>query len=335
MHAMKPAGLLLACLLAPAGMAQTPAPETAPAATTIAPVVVTGVQPGPRLWKVSRDGHAMWVIGMQSPLPKGIEWAPGEAAARIRSAGVVLRPPMVHIGAEIGFFSSLALVPSAMSARKNPDGKTLSQVLPPDLYARWLPLKQRYLGKDRGVEKLRPILAAGELWSAAIKRSGLSARDVVWEVVEDIADDADVPVTRPTVSVKLEDPKKMLKQLKQSSLDDAACFERTLTRLESDVDAMRRRASAWAVGDLAALRALPHVDAAGACQSALLSASVVQERGLGDLPARAEAAWVEAAEKALTEHERSFAMLPISDLLDPSGYLGNLKAKGYLVEEGE
>ena len=53
---------------------------------TIAPVVVSGLQPGPRLWKVSRDGRVMWVLGTMSPLPKGLDWAPGETAARLREA---------------------------------------------------------------------------------------------------------------------------------------------------------------------------------------------------------------------------------------------------------
>ena len=33
-------------------------------------IVVTGVQPGPGMWKVSQGDHVMWVLGTQSPLPK-------------------------------------------------------------------------------------------------------------------------------------------------------------------------------------------------------------------------------------------------------------------------
>ena len=35
-----------------------------------APVVVSGEQPGPGLWRVEKDGHVMWVLGTQSPLPE-------------------------------------------------------------------------------------------------------------------------------------------------------------------------------------------------------------------------------------------------------------------------
>ena len=305
------------------------------ATAVIAPVMVSGLQPGPRLWKVSRNGHVMWVLGTLSPLPKGLAWAPGETAARLREARIVLRQPRVKLDADIGFFSGLMLLPSAMAARKNPDDKTLSQVLPPAMYARWLPLKQRYLGNDRGVESFRPVFAAGELWDAAIRKAGLTTADPVWPEMAAIIKQTRPDVRNPTVTVTLADPKKLLKQLRGAALDDTACFERTLTRLEGDLDAMRQRANAWAVGDIATLRALPHVDSAKACQDAFLSATAVRERGMGDLESRAEAAWLAEAEKSLREATVTFAALPIGELLDADGYLAKLGAKGYTVETRE
>ena len=338
--------LLVLAFAAPAWARQdaTAEADTAPVDTsvhtdvstsTIAPVVVSGLQPGPRLWTVSRDGHVMWVLGTQSPLPKGLDWAPGETAARVREARVVLRPPMVEVGADIGFFSGLALLPRALSARKNPDGKTLAQVLPADVYARWVPLKSRYLGRDRGVEKFRPLFAASELWNAAIRKSGLSRDDIAWREIADLVEETKPDVRRPTITVKLQDPGKILKQIKGTALDDTACFERTLTRLEVDLDNMRRRGNAWAVGDLATLRALPYVDAAQACQDAMMSASIVKERGLGDLDARAEAAWLAEAERSIKDAAVSFAMLPIQELLDADGYIARLRARGYTVDMRE
>jgi hypothetical protein len=37
-------------------------------------VLVTGEQPGPGLWKVSRDGHVMWVFGTIGEVPDTIAW---------------------------------------------------------------------------------------------------------------------------------------------------------------------------------------------------------------------------------------------------------------------
>lgn len=303
--------------------------------STIAPVVVSGLQPGPRLWKVSRDGRVMWVLGTLTPLPKGMDWSPGEAAARLRESRAVLRPPMVKMDADVGFFGGLALLPRAMSARKNPDGKTLADVLPADVYARWLPLKQRYIGRDRGVEKFRPVFAAGELWQAAIGKTGLSTRDPVWPVLAEIIEDTKPDVRRPTITVKVEDVGKLLKQIKASPLEDTACFERTLARVEQDMEPMRRRANAWAIGDIATLRALPTVDAAQACQDAFLNASVLKGRGFEDLERRAENLWLAEAERTLGDTAVSFATLPIGELLDADGYLAKLGARGYTVETRE
>ena len=302
------------------------------ATSVIAPVLVSGAQPGPRLWKVSRDGHVMWVLGGLSPLPMDMEWAPGRTAARLREARVVLRSPTVKVDADIGFFGAMMLMPSAMAARKNPGGKTLAQVLPPAVYARWLPLKQRYLGNDRGVEKFRPVFAAGELWEAGIKRSGLTLEERLWPRLADIVKETKPDVRRPTITVKLEEPKKLLKKFRDIRLDDTACFERTLARLESDLDAIRLRANAWAVGDIDALRALPYVDSAQACQKAFFDASIVKEHGMGDLDGRLEAAWLAEAEKTLRETQVSFATLPMRELLSADGYLAKLRARGYTVE---
>jgi hypothetical protein len=41
-------------------------------------VLVTGQQPGPGLWKVTRpddaNGHVLWILGNHSPLPKKLSW---------------------------------------------------------------------------------------------------------------------------------------------------------------------------------------------------------------------------------------------------------------------
>ena len=47
-----------------------------------------------------------------------------------------------------------------------------------------------------------------------------------------------------------------MRDFKKSSLDDLACFSKTIERLETDIDAMRIRANAWAKGDLDMIRKL-------------------------------------------------------------------------------
>ncbi|RBD02808.1 TraB/GumN family protein, partial [Xanthomonas oryzae pv. oryzae] len=134
-------------------------------------MVVRGVQPGPGLWKVSKGEHVLWILGTQSPLRKRLQWQSTEVETSIGQSQQVLMAPSIALDVGMGVFGRLTLLPSAMKAMKNEDGRELREVLPPDLYARWSVAKARYLGSDQGVERKRPMLAAGELYQAALKRA--------------------------------------------------------------------------------------------------------------------------------------------------------------------
>jgi hypothetical protein len=149
-------------------------------------VVVSGVQPGPGLWRVSKGDHVLYILGTQSPLPRDMTWRADELRQVLGEAGAVLGPPGVTIGADIGFFRGLTLMPSALKAMKNPDGATLDEVLPADLYQRGSVLRRRYLGRDRGVEKKRPLIAVYELYRAALEHNGLKQGGVVGPVIDQV-----------------------------------------------------------------------------------------------------------------------------------------------------
>lgn len=297
---------------------------------TLETVVVSGIQPGPGLWKVSSpDGNVMWVLGTLAPLPKRMEWNSEPVEARIATSGVVLMSPRVSMGVGVG---GVFLIPSAMRARNNPDKETLEDVLPPADYARWQELKARYLGRDRGVEKRRPIVAAMELREKAFDRADLSWRDVVGRAVRQAAKRHDVPIERPTVAIKVEDPRAALKEFAGSAVDDLDCFRQTLDQVDRDLGTLAARANAWAMGQVAMLRELPYTDNTQACADALLQTGMAQRRGFTDLPAKVEQAWLEAAEKALAEHPESFAVLPMSRIIGGRAYLKVLEERGYVVE---
>jgi hypothetical protein len=56
-------------------------------------------------------------------------------------------------------------------------------------------------------------------------------------------------------------------------------------------------------------------------------------QGYQDMPARLAATWVEAAETALGKNISTIAVLSIDEILKPDGYVANLRAKGYHVED--
>ena len=293
-------------------------------------VVVSGEQPGPELWKVSKGDHVLWILGTLTPLPEKMTWRSRHVEQVIASSQEVITTTSVE--ADIGFFRGLTLLPSVIGARKSPEGATLQEILPADLYARWLTLKTRYIGRDAGIEKLRPIFAAQELYSKALKKSHLTYSGDVWQVVKKIAKQNDVKITTPQILVEIDKPRAAIKEFKKSSLDDLECFAKTLERLETDLEAMRSRANAWAVGDLDALRKLPAPDQRGACWNAIMNSEVVQQRGYQNMPERIASTWMQSAEAALANNRSTFAMLSIGELLRPDGYIARLQAKGYVVD---
>lgn len=330
---------LFACLWpGSTATAQTPE-ETAPTprigsdgVLELETMVVTGVQPGPGLWKVSKGDHGLWVLGTLSPLPSGISWKAEEVEALLEQADQVLGPPGLTVDADIGIFRGLMLLPSAMKASKNPDGKTLKDVLPADVYARWAALKPKYFGRDAGIEKKRPLVVAGELYEKANRKSGLGQKPVVTPVIERVLKRRKMKTTPTTLKIMIEDPKAAIKDFTREGVNDIDCFRSALDRVEKDLPGMVDRANAWAVGDLDKLRALPSERQARACITALTSADFARKRGMSDVEAQVRTQWLKMAEEALRKNRITFATLPIAELLKPNGYLSYLQARGYMVE---
>jgi len=328
--------LLLAVASFPA-FSQTTEVEEEPIVDDGTPVldvtVVSGAQPGPGMWKVSKGNNVMWIMGTQSPLPKKMEWMSHDVQKIVAQSEEVLFETSVSVSTDRGMFGNLMLIPSLYGARKNPDDAELKDVLSPELYKRWLVLKAKYIGHDSGIERWRPIFAAQELYSKAIEKSGLSQSNVVKPVVEDAAKDYKKKIIRPKIEVKIEKPKEAIKEFSKTSLADIDCFSKTMDRLETDLSGMVERGNAWAIGDVQGLKTLSVGDQNQSCISALTNAAVSQKRGFSDIRQRAMTAWLTAADTALAKNKITFAILPMSDMLKPTGLLASLRAKGYTIEE--
>lgn len=326
-------------LFATAGLASGPGTADGLAANA-APVerqmdeitVVAGYQPGPGLWRVSRGENELWVLATVSPLPRRMRWPADEVRAVIAESQAVIAPPNVDFQFDRGTFGMLMLLPTAMGARKNPDKETLEDQLSPGLYARWLVQKKKFMGRDRGVEKFRPIFAANELFEAVLDDLDLSAKPVVWPLVEKAAKKNDVALIEPKVSIRIDDTKGKLKAFRDTELDDVACLESTLHLLEQELHVLKERANAWATGDVGALTVMSLTERASACTNALLGSTFVQDSGLANLQQRIADAWLADATKALATNRSTFAVLGLGQVLDRTRYLAALRAQGYVVE---
>ncbi|MEO6172212.1 MAG: TraB/GumN family protein, partial [Arenimonas sp.] len=219
-------------------------------------MLVTGAQPGPGMWKVSRGDNVMWIMGTQSPLPKKMEWVSREVEKTIARSDEILFETSVSVSTDRGMFGNMLLIPSLYGARKNPNDGELKDVLSPELYQRWTVLKAKYIGHDNGIERWRPIFAAQELYGKAIEKSGLSSDNVVRPIVEDAAKEYQKKIIRPKIEIKIEKPKAAIKEFSKSSLADIECFAKTMDRLETDLSAMIDRGNNWAIGDVEAMKKL-------------------------------------------------------------------------------
>jgi len=295
-------------------------------------MVVSGAQPGPGMWKVRRGDHVLHILGTVSPLPRRMEWMSAGVESVVAGSQVVIAPPSVVVDADVGVFRGMALLPAMLRARNNPGKRPLREVVSAEQYARWEVLKARYMGRDRGVEKRRPLLAAQELYEAALRRSGLRMGGVIEPVVRKARRAAGVPLVESTARLELEDPKGVLKEFNQSDLADRECFAGAMDLIEADLDTMRARANAWAVGDIEALRALPWKNHYATCQEAVTGSELARRLGMDELPRRAREAWLANVEAALAEHPSSFSMMPMHQLFGDDGVLEELAALGYEVE---
>lgn len=187
-----------------------------------------------------------------------------------------------------------------------------------------------------GVEHRRPVFAAGDLFGAALNKNGLANGRDVTESIFKIATKNKLKITEPKVDLSIDSPVQSVRNFKKSTLEDVQCFSRTIERLETDIDAMRIRANAWARGELETIRKLVFADGGEACHAAIMNSAIMKDQpGVQSLDARLQQAWVEAAEHALVNNTSTFAVLSLKRILDPKGVLANLQAKGYQVEPPE
>ena len=332
--------ILMAALAAPVHAQVAEAPPDMPAMPqrstvgadgirTEATVIVDGTQPGPGLWLVRKGSHDLWILGTISPLPAKMQWQTRQVDEVIANAQEVIYQPSLSVGSDIGKFRAMFLLPSLIGIKNNPDGKKLSDVLPPATYVRWSAFRDRFL--DRGDDKLRPAFAADALWKAAIKRSGMTDKGIVNAAVGAAVERHQPKVTLVQHSIKVKDPKAVLKQFKAADLEDMACMERTLDRLGEDMETLRGRANAWATGDVAAIRAMPQTDQYQVCLEAITESGIGRKLGMGDVAAKLREEWYAKAEAALDANATTFAVLPMRELLRTGGVVDTLKAKGYTV----
>ncbi|MFM2288566.1 MAG: hypothetical protein RL684_1709 [Pseudomonadota bacterium] len=306
-------------------LATTSVAERAQPAAPIDEITVVGERPGPGLWKATRDGHTLWLMGLLDPLPKRMTWRSAQVE-RVIAGTQLVQPAGTSVKADAGPIALVGLYFRVRRAQRLPDGQTLAAVLPSAQYNRLQVLRRKY-APGLQVDGLRPIVAAQRLYEEALSASGLRGDRDVEKSVLHLARAHGVPVEENVL--RLEDPKGLLDDLDHIPQEaELRCLDVTLTRIESDLPALRERATAWAVGDVAALRRLRQSEQRSACWEAVgLSPRL---RALIDAQ---RARRVQRLDAARVTHASTLALLPVDQLLAPDGVLETLRRMGYEVEE--
>ena len=302
------------------------APGTgAAAAEAMQEVVVEGRHEGPRMWIVRRGDHTLWILGTISPLPKKMVWQPDAVEEALKSTQEVV-PAWPSYGIGANPITALRAYIAWRHLQKPPDNRPLRESLPLPLYARVEALRMRYAPHDNKIEKMRPMLAAGELLTHVLDAAGLTVHNEVQQEVLALAARHGVRVHQD--KLRIDDPVDVLKELGATPLaSEVACLDAVVTLLETDLGNMQARARAWALGDVDALRQIPHADDRAACISAVSTSERVRT-----LIARTQDDWVVAVTDSLARNRGTLAVQSMERLLGEHGALATLRARGYAVE---
>ena len=286
--------------------------------------IVTGRYPGPPLWKVSAGTHELFIFGTLSVIPKDITWGSVIVERVIGRANEVLLPPGVDAWAR-NPFRYPALFFRVRKLTRNEGGADLVAVLPPEIYARYAVIRDRY-DAPRNLEQQRPAVVAGRLYARALDVAGLTSGRKLQGSIERLARNARVKTTATEIRV---DPGDLIDAAGALSPQaEVECFATVLASIEDDLPSIAERARAWATGDIAALRRFDYPDIEGECLSFAATSA-----GLSETLLKAEGAWLDAAERALAANETTFATLGVGELLRPDGPLALLRERGYEVRE--
>ncbi len=311
--------LALACV-APVSFAQSALPPE-----PLEEVQVSGERPGPGLWKIRRGDNTVYVLGTTSPLPRRMTFRSRELEAVLAEASLFI-PTRPSVDVKAGPIRLVGLYRDWRKLRLNPGGVGLQQVLAPELYARFSALRLRFAPRDRKMENLRPLIAAGEIYEAAIEASGLEFNSDVAGQVRKLARRAKVPIWE--AEQRVDDPRALLAEIGRVSPEaEQACLASTLARIEKDLPSMRARAMAWAIGDVDGLRSQSADDQLDACLGAIMSGP-----RMAAIAREFDQLWLDAVRQSLEKNKVALAVSPIERLLRRDGVIAQLAALGYTVE---
>ena len=278
----------------------------------IDPVVVTASSP--RLWKLTRGGSTVWVLGEIQPLPKGLIWNSAPLARVIEGADRVLAPPEGYGGV----LDALR----ALAKSRLPGNATLETTLPSSLDTRYRALLGR-LGHDPNTPRRdKPAWAALFLEIDFIRSKGVDISEP-FRTVSRIARSKHVRVQR-IASYKAAGVLDELVSLPEAQSE--AALADAVAGVDYGLDHVEAAGRAWAVGDLKAVRA--NTTPSETPLVVFLHTPTGQRLGAQSIDDTTN-----ALRSALAKPGTTVAVLRLAALVQSGGALDRLRAEGVTVTE--
>ncbi len=287
---------------------------------------VVGEMSGPPIWKITKDEHALWILGYP-------EWVHDDSLWK----SDFVEDVMAHSNEWITFtgarYTSLNPLKMAQALRKFrrmqriPDRGTLDSVLSTDAYQLFIGVKLSYAPKRDDLERLRPSFASKELFESAAESAGLvKGRRTIHRAMKQRARKHRVTEIRGSISLNdlavLDSMAETLPNAEQT------CLQRRLQGLDGHLETISRLAAAWVEGDLTLIRVFSDDVVEDSCDPRSL---VSQPEALMQLVSSSQEIWDNNVDRALRENASTFAMLPLEDLLDDDGPLLRFQEGGYEI----
>ncbi|HEY5339302.1 MAG TPA: TraB/GumN family protein [Rhizomicrobium sp.] len=284
--------------------------------SNIETVTVIAPKPGPALWHIVQNGSDVWILATVSPMPKDLQWNSAALEDIISGANHVYLAPQLTAGLlETSWF-----LLTGLHKIKLPDDQTLQTTLPPDLQARraaWLAKIKADADTD---ERYQPAMAAVDLEAMFRNRTGLDGEEADSRI-EKLADKADVEA-KPLATYEMMPIVDEIPSLNAQS--ENICMKDALDDIDTQAAHADAAARAWAVGDLAGVKANYSDTRLYDCFAQTQSFASDRERAIVKT--------LSAVHASLAKPGKSLILVGIGVLLQKDGVLDRLKTQGITVE---
>jgi hypothetical protein len=307
--------LVISLLMAAQGaLAQEAAAPPTDTSAVVEELVIEGRPLGPALWKVRRGEAEVVVLGGLAPLPHQLKWTSPRLERALGVADLLLVPPQGRPRV-----TDLPAMTLRVASLRRGLGQRLEPNLSPALRARFAQTRE-LIGKGPGrYDRWKPAIAGFMLLADFREHEGLSTGKPATTVQRMArAQRGRRLKIEPMADIHLGAMVKSAASLTPAQHE--ACLTAALNDIEAEAARARTAAQAWAIGDLARVRANASVD--------LLDRCLLQLPSLTSLLEQDTAQSVRSIDQALSRPGTTVAIIDLRLLLRANGVLDRLKAKG-------